>query len=61
MDDFGAANSDLCKAIAEMIKKPCCVKIHYSESSLEALMSCRLIPSDKNPGLRPNRCRQVFA
>ena len=48
---FGDSSTDLCKTFAAVIRKI------YTEpnlsSSLEALLACRLIPLDKNPGLRP--------
>jgi len=52
---FGTTNVDLRKAVANMIKKMCTEKIDNinGKSPLEALISCRLIPLDKNPGLRP--------
>ena len=48
---FGECASDLCKAMARLIKKLCSVKV--DSTSLEALLACRLIPFDKNPGIRP--------
>ena len=52
---FGTATSDLCKAIAELVKKLCVTNIsNYNNcASLESLVACRLIPLNKNPGLRP--------
>ena len=46
---FGSASTDLRKTIAEIAKCLC----SEEESHLEALMACKLIPLDKNPGLRP--------
>ena len=46
---FGTASVDLRKTIAEITKRLCCEK----EDNLEALLACKLIPLDKNPGLRP--------
>ena len=48
---FGTSSTDLCKAIAEVIKKLC--TIDNLSPSLEPFLACRLIPLDKNPGLRP--------
>ena len=47
----GKTSIDLCKAFAEVIKKIC--SIENQSASLEAFLACRLIPLDKNPGLRP--------
>ena len=48
---FGDSLSDLCRAIASFTKKLCSEK--HDASSLEAFLACRLIPLEKNPGLRP--------
>ena len=48
---FGDSTTDLCNIFAEVIKKLCTVE--NLPSSLEAFMACRLIPLDKNAGLRP--------
>ena len=48
---FGDSSSDLCRAIASFTKKLCSEKL--DASSLEAFLASRLIPFDKNPGLRP--------
>ena len=50
-NQFGNSSNDLCKTFAEVIKKLCTTE--DLSSSLEALLACRLIPLDKNPGLRP--------
>ena len=50
-NNFGNSNVDLRKAIANFIKKLCTESI--STVSIEAFVACRLIPLDKNPGLRP--------
>eukprot|EP00794_Sanderia_malayensis_P000686 gene686-biopygen1111 len=47
---FGDASENLCNAFASAIKKLCTVKVE--QSSLKVLLACRLIPLDKNPGLR---------
>ena len=48
---FGNSSSDLCKTIVRMTRKLCTVEDQHQ--SLEAFVACRLIPLDKNPGLRP--------
>ena len=53
---YGTASSDLQKAFAEVIKKLCIDEIHLNSegtTSIEAFTACRLIPLNKNPGLRP--------
>ena len=49
--NFGKSNGDLRKAIARCIKKLCIERCNNQEVS--ALMASRLLPLDKNPGLRP--------
>ena len=48
---YGDTGRDLRRAFANVIKKMCVDNI--SDNSLEALMASRLVPLDKNPGLRP--------
>ena len=48
---FGDSSTDLCKTLANVIKKLCIEK--DPSNTLEAFLSCRLIPLDKNPVLRP--------
>ena len=48
---FEKSSIDLCKAFTEVIKKIC--SIENQSASLEAFLACRLIPLNKNPGLRP--------
>ena len=48
---FGNTSNQLCATIAEVIKKLCTTD--NLAQSLEAFLACRLIPLDKNPGLRP--------
>ena len=48
---YGQNGEDLRKAFAEVIKKICREKI--DDNSLESFLACRLVPLDKNPGLRP--------
>ena len=52
---FGTATSDLRKAITELVKKLFITNISNSNdcASLKSLVACRLIPLNKNPGLRP--------
>ena len=51
LGDYGDASNDLRKAIASLIKKICIEEI--DDSSLLSLMASRLVPLNKNPGLRP--------
>ena len=51
-NSFGTASSDLRKSVADFIKK-LSKKINSENKSLEAFIACRLIPLNKNPGLRP--------
>ena len=48
---FAESSTDLYTTITKMIKKLCLDK--DLANILEAFQSCRLIPLDKNPGLRP--------
>ena len=48
---FGQYSTDLCTSIAEMTKLLCAET--HSPKSLEPLLASRLIPLNKNPGLRP--------
>ena len=50
-NQFGDSTDDLCKTFAEVIKKLCTVE--NLSISLEAFLGNRLIPLDKNFGLRP--------
>ena len=50
-NSFGDTNVNLRKAIANFIKKICTEKV--SAVSIEAFAAWRLIPLNKNPGLRP--------
>ena len=51
-NNFGDANVDLRKVKANFIKKICAEKVSI-KVSIEEFVACRLIPPDKNPGLRP--------
>jgi len=48
---FNSASKDLCNSIALLTRRLCteCV----DPTSLDAFIACRLIPLDKNPGVRP--------
>ena len=49
---YGNSSSDLCAAVAKMAKIVATENLS-GVGVLSALMACRLIPLDKNPGLRP--------
>ena len=49
---YGSEAEDLRKSLADMAKELCSNEVEDPES-LEALLACRLVPLDKNPGLRP--------
>ena len=49
---FGSVGSDLCQSVANLTKKLATTLIN-DMNSISPLMACRLIPLDKNPGLRP--------
>ena len=48
--NFGESSSDLYQTLAKVTKKLCTEEL---PSSLEGFLACRLIPLNKNPGLRP--------
>ena len=48
-NQFDNCSNDLCKTFVEVIKRLCLTEDLWS--LLEALLACRLIPMDKNPGL----------
>ena len=48
--NFGESSSDLCQTLAKVTKKLCTEEL---SASLEGFLACRLIPLNKNPGLRP--------
>ena len=50
-NQFGNSSNDLCKTFADVVNELCTAE--GLSSSLKALPVCRLIPLDKNPGLRP--------
>ena len=49
---FGQQSDELAEAIAKMTKILCTEKIE-DKDSLVPIMACRLIPLEKNPGIRP--------
>ena len=49
---YGTEAEDLRKSLACLAKELCISEVEDPQS-LEALLACRLIPLDKNPGLRP--------
>ena len=49
---YGNSSDDLCSAIANMAKK-LCTENRTENGGISALLACRLIPLDKDPGLRP--------
>ncbi|CAB3991271.1 Hypothetical predicted protein [Paramuricea clavata] len=48
---FKTASTDLCNALAGVARCLCTSSVH--PDSLSAFVACRLIPLDKNPGIRP--------
>ena len=50
-NSFGNSSNDLCQAISRVSQKLC--QQEQLSSTIEPLLACRLIPLDKNPGLRP--------
>ena len=59
-NSFGTASPDLCKSVADFIKKLCSKRINSGNKLLEAFIACRLIPLNKNPGLRPIGAGEVL-
>ena len=57
-NQFNNSSNNLRKTFAEVIKKLCTTE--HLLSSLEALLACRLIPLDKNPGFRPTEIVRVL-
>ena len=49
---FGSSSGDLCDAVAN-VAKTLCTEDRTVQGGVSALMACRLIPLDKDPGLRP--------
>ena len=48
---FHAASNDLCQSIAALTRRLCTDLV--DPASMEAFVTCRLIPLNKNPGVRP--------
>ena len=48
---YGSAGTDLCEAVALLTRKLCTE--YVDPDTLSAFISCRLVPLDKNPGVRP--------
>ena len=48
---FHAASTSLCSSVASVTRRLCCS--YVDPSCLHALISCRLVPLDKRPGVRP--------
>ena len=48
---FQGASTDLCNAMAAVARRLCTVHVH--PVGLDAFVACRLIPLNKNPGVRP--------
>ena len=57
---FGNHSMNLCDAIAKVSRKLCHKPDLWQDGSLEPLLSCRLIPLDKNPGVRPIAIGEVL-
>ena len=55
--NYGKRGNDLRSSIVIMTRKLCCERIdidsNTNSTSIEAYIACRLIPLDKNPGVRP--------
>ena len=48
---YGTAGTDLCESVALLTRKLCTE--YVDPDPLSAFISCRLVPLDKNPGVRP--------
>ena len=55
---FGQASSDACHSIARVCRRLCTE--HVNPPPIAPLLNCRLIPLDKNPGIRPIGVGKVF-
>ena len=54
---FQGASTDLCNALAAVAKRLCVATVH--PDGLAAFVACRLIPLNKNPGVRPIGIEEV--
>ena len=54
---YKSASVDLCNALAGIARRQCTSTVH--PESLSAFVACRLIPLNKNPGVRPIGIGQV--
>ena len=50
--NFGTSGNDLCAAVARMARI-LATEVLEEKQTIDAFLACRLIPLDKNPGLRP--------
>ena len=61
---YGTINADLRRAFANVNNKIYTEKLPVDtakdETALESFLACRLIPFNKNPGLRPNGVGKVL-
>ncbi len=48
---YGKLSEELCQSVADMAKRLCTEEVE--PATLNELLSCRLIPLNKNPGVRP--------
>ena len=55
---FQKQSAELCNALAGLARRICCDFV--DPSAIQALVACRLIPLDKNPGLRPIGIGETF-
>ena len=60
---FGSYSSDLCSSMAAVARRLC--QSYVDPTGLRALLSCRLIALNKNPGVRPiaigETCRRIMS
>ena len=48
---FKSASADLCNALAGVVRRLCTSRV--DPEGLSGFVACRLVPLDKNPGVRP--------
>ena len=58
--NYGKYNSDLREAMARMLKILCRQEVDVERRPIEAVLAYRLIPLDKNPGIRPIKIGAVM-